>query len=372
MSYDCKALRDASIDNYFRRISTLGEGGYGYVYKAEPLPSALREIDPDLPPLVAIKEVKIPSASRVQTKLMLINELMFLKHSNLVHGLKFYGCFEGRESLYIITGMVYGKELFDLVVSGELKGDIYSIVYDIALGIKEFHDNGMVHRDIKLENIMVKKNSNKIIIVDYGMICNEESIANGTCPMGYGTLGYIDPLTEANFESLKLADWWAFGQLVAGIFLGRPLFDFDRNIYGWEQLTRLRSPLREVIENLNNPLISQINRPSSNKIIEAIMMTLQAISLDRSKAEAKSRVAKRAKMEADVIDEARDKARIRMKLGAKPGPRFGAAPEISAAEASATSAAAEAEDRAIAKAIAWLAAKDDEVSVKGRARPLAE
>ena len=67
------------------------------------------------------------------------------------------------------------------------------IIYQVLLGIKYLHEFGIVHRDIKLENIMMTDNTDQAVpkIVDFGL-SNIIGPSN-TASEPFGTLGYISP-----------------------------------------------------------------------------------------------------------------------------------------------------------------------------------
>jgi serine/threonine protein kinase len=273
MSYkDCKRLSGKGIETYFKKIRTLGAGGYSSVFEAEILEPAIMEIGEDLPPEVAIKEIK-PLIDKHE-KQMFINEVSMLKNVRLKHGLTFYGCLDIDNSLYVVTDVVSGKELFDLIVDGTVY-DRYKVILNIALAIKELHDNGIAHRDIKPENIMVGA-GNTVTIIDYGMICTQNIITEKTCSFNSGTEGYYDPQSGLSLENLMSSDWWAFGQVVAAMFLRKLLYDRGTHIYTREPLVGMTQPLKHLIETLNDPDAPWQSRPTASEIISTIHRTILA------------------------------------------------------------------------------------------------
>ena len=89
-----------------------------------------------------------------------------------------------------------GSDLFDYLVSNEYKlseNRVRETVYQLALAIKYLHKYGIVHRDLKLENIMMTDKSEQSIpkLVDFGLakIIGPNEKANEP----FGTLGYVAP-----------------------------------------------------------------------------------------------------------------------------------------------------------------------------------
>ncbi len=94
-----------------------------------------------------------------------------MKHIDLPRNIKFYGCYETVKQLELAEG----KELFDVIMEDVLNNDRRrAIAYEIALGIKELHGVGVVHKDIKPDNIIVNilpGNKANVRIIDYGLSC---------------------------------------------------------------------------------------------------------------------------------------------------------------------------------------------------------
>jgi serine/threonine protein kinase len=87
------------------------------------------------------------------------------------------------------------------------------IIKGIRDAIIECHNKGVAHRDLKLENIMLNKND-EIILIDFGFACQftQDTIYSSRSP---GTLSYACPeLLNINAVHLTKADTWAFGVLM--------------------------------------------------------------------------------------------------------------------------------------------------------------
>ena len=85
------------------------------------------------------------------------------------------------------------------------------------MGIGELHKNGIMHRDVKLENIMVDENG-FIKIIDYGIakFLGEDEVATSIC----GTPLYMSPeMVERTVHNMQ-ADWWAVGVLLYELLIG--------------------------------------------------------------------------------------------------------------------------------------------------------
>ena len=93
----------------------------------------------------------------------------------------------------------------------------------MALG--ELHSKGIMHRDLKLENIMVDENG-YIKLIDYGLA---KIIADDELAMSYcGTPEYLAPEMVDNKGHDMTVDWWAVGILIYEMLIGVTPF-FNRN-----------------------------------------------------------------------------------------------------------------------------------------------
>jgi hypothetical protein len=82
-------------------------------------------------------------------------------------------------------------------------------------------------------------------------------------------------MVTETLDSMMLADWWAFGQMVATLFIGYQLYDEKTDTFRYEPIERLDSPLREVIQNIIKPGVPQEARPSPREIMASISTTLK-------------------------------------------------------------------------------------------------
>lgn len=291
--FDCKPLEHDNLEDYFKKTRDLGMGAFGKVYSATSTSKAFKEIGSHLPEKVAVKHIYINPGQ--VNPIIFKYEIQILKKIDSPRNMKYYGCFgDNHGNLYLITELINGKDLFDMVdkhfdptakMSDFLSVPIQKyILRDIALGIKELHDAGIIHRDLKPENIMVA-NSYDIKIIDYGLAC---LMSTGVgCHNRAGTKGYMDSkIILGVYESMKMADWWAFGQIAVIVLTGEPLF-----MEGYvDSVSKVNIPdkyltidalnLRPIIQNygseylrvllsLTDPSIPQYDRPDEKEILAA-------------------------------------------------------------------------------------------------------
>jgi len=96
----------------------------------------------------------------------------------------------------------------------------------IAIGY--LHNKGIVHRDLKLENILVDQDG-YLQIIDYGLakMLSEEQEAQSFC----GTPEYLAPEMVNQSGHDKGVDWWAIGVLIYEMLIGvTPFFNKNKNV----------------------------------------------------------------------------------------------------------------------------------------------
>ncbi|CAD8181993.1 unnamed protein product [Paramecium octaurelia] len=116
-----------------------------------------------------------------------INILSQIDHHNVIHLVD-----GNHEERYMITELLQKMDLFDILAKGQKPFSIASIkciILQLTAAIQYIHKLGFVHRDIKLENILLDKKLD-IKICDFGFA---EPIKGGYVTRSAGTQGYLAP-----------------------------------------------------------------------------------------------------------------------------------------------------------------------------------
>ena len=125
---------------------------------------------------------------------------------------KCIGWYEDKKYIYIFSKKYNGGDLYDLIVSrnGKIQEDeVCHLTKQILMGLEYIHNLGIIHRDIKLSNILVDKNTN-IKIIDFG--CSEyiEDQDNNDI---VGSIDFMAPETlSGNYT--KKCDIWSLGCII--------------------------------------------------------------------------------------------------------------------------------------------------------------
>jgi serine/threonine protein kinase/tetratricopeptide (TPR) repeat protein len=208
----------------YKIIKKLGAGGMGEVYKAE---------DPILQRTVAIKVISKQQAEHADAEERFLREARAasaINHPNIV---TIYEIGETEDQTYIVMEYVEGRSLRELLLSGSLRADqITRIAVQICEALEEAHARGLIHRDVKPENILINDRG-LVKVVDFGLAKvfraghstseREKSLTETGAVMG--TLSYMSP-EQLRGESLDArTDIFSFGILLHELITGRLPFD---------------------------------------------------------------------------------------------------------------------------------------------------
>lgn len=125
----------------------------------------------------------------------MIEEFLMLKKLDHPNIIKMYESYEDDQSFYIIMDLCEGGTLFDYVTEkGNLSEEEANLVMQKLLSCMKYcNGKGIMHRDIKLENIMLTKSKNldEIKLIDFGCATyfQKDQIQEETV----GTIYYLSP-----------------------------------------------------------------------------------------------------------------------------------------------------------------------------------
>ncbi|KAL6190408.1 hypothetical protein ACLB2K_036806 [Fragaria x ananassa] len=247
LNYSYEVLENAT--NYFHDSNKLGQGGSGSVYKGV-LPDGK---------VVAVKRLFFNTRQWVDHFFNEVNLISGIHHKNLV---KLLGCsITGPESL-LVYEYVPNQSLQDYCsVKNNLEPLRWELRSKIILGTAEglayLHEESkvrIIHRDIKLSNILLDENFMPKI-ADFGLarLFPEDKTHISTAIAG--TLGYMAPEYVTRGKLTEKADVYSFGVLVIEIISGKRINSFASNsasilqtvwdLYGSDQLCNVVDPVLE-------------------------------------------------------------------------------------------------------------------------------
>jgi serine/threonine protein kinase/formylglycine-generating enzyme required for sulfatase activity len=254
----------ARIDKY-EIIEEIARGGMGAVYKA---------LHPQFKKIIAIKEVRADLANnpdilqRFEQEVELLAQLP--THPNIVT-VRDALLWEGK--LYIVMDYIEGDTLGDLTSEASL--DVQrgaALLEQILSGLEAIHSRGIVHRDLKSNNILIDYQGNAYI-TDFGIAeyTNQQSNSVVMATPRYAAPELIDGRMRRGGTDQQI-DIYAAGILAYEIFLGEAVFrQAFSDVYSGEQSG---SPEKWVSWQINlakiAPKLSQI-KPQISKVLSRIV-----------------------------------------------------------------------------------------------------
>lgn len=181
-----KAMGFANLFDFYELGKTLGKGQFGMVKLATHKITGTQ---------AAIKTVKKANMKPIEVfqQRREIEVLKMCQHNNII---KLIDLFENSETYFIVLDYMQGKDLFDYIQRRGFslpEQRVQDLTYQIAMGVKYLHGFGIVHRDLKLENVMMSDSTDGAVpqIVDFGLA--KIIGPSNTASEPFGTLGYVAP-----------------------------------------------------------------------------------------------------------------------------------------------------------------------------------
>jgi len=203
----------------YQIIEELGKGGMGKVYKVQ---------DTKIKEKIALKLLKPEVASDKKTIERFSNELKFarkIRHKNVC---QMYDLNEEKGIHYITMEYVPGEDLKSSIIRmGPLSaGKAIFIAKQVCEGLAEAHELGVVHRDLKPQNIMIDKEGNARIM-DFGIARSITGKGITGARVMIGTPEYMSPEQVEGKEIDQRSDIYSLGVILYEMATGRVPFEGD-------------------------------------------------------------------------------------------------------------------------------------------------
>ena len=172
--------------------------------------------------LVAIKTYEKYKLTDTRKKSGLKREIQILKMLDHPNTIKLYEVIDSVKNINLIMEFIGGLSLHTYMKKQALKrfedSEAKSIFKQIVEAVNYCHSLNIVHRDIKLENVLIDKNKN-IKVIDFGF--STISHKSQMCKLFCGTPSYMAPEIVKNLDYIgQFADIWALGILLFAMLCG--------------------------------------------------------------------------------------------------------------------------------------------------------
>lgn len=249
----------------YRKGKLLGKGGFARVHEL---------IDVRTQQVYAGKIIPRCQVSRPGQKEKILREIDL--HRPLVnkHVVRLHDFFGDAENIYIILEYCPRKSLVHLLKQrgGQLpEAEVSSLMRQLAEGVRYTHSQGVVHRDLKLGNMLLDGRM-ELKIADFGLAARvaDEPPRQAVC----GTPNYLAPEVLRMEGHGFAADVWAMGCIMYALLVGRPPFETSTLAETYQRILRgaytLPVGLSDAARNLLVSLLQSEpqDRPSLSEVLE--------------------------------------------------------------------------------------------------------
>src|ERR1700749_4340767 len=196
----------------FEIVSLLGQGGMGAVYKAR---------DTELERLVAIKLIRPELASHPEILRRFKQELILAREVTHRNVIRIFDLGQAQGIKFITMEFVEGRDLRGLIhEKGKLTVDeAVPIILQISAALDAAHTAGVVHRDLKPQNVMSDKDG-RVYVMDFGIARSLESQGMTQTGALMGTPEYMSPEQAKGEKVDARADLFALGIIFYEVLTG--------------------------------------------------------------------------------------------------------------------------------------------------------
>jgi len=239
----------------------IGVGGMGVVY---------RGTDDILNRVVAIKTLKSVKVGRELANPFIeeARAMARLSHENVV---RVYDVGEIDERPFFVmeylTGQSLSKRLRQSQISLQLGTELFR---KILHGIQAVHKIGLVHRDIKPDNIMLSLDSTKCHLLDFGL-ADELCVKRDVSKHLSGTPGFIAPERLRGYPADYRSDFFSLGCVAYEIFSGKRAFESDSTqaiISSMQRFDPKESDWRDTPKPLRDLIVSMMHADAAERMTD--------------------------------------------------------------------------------------------------------
>jgi serine/threonine protein kinase len=265
--------------NSYPIIKKLGEGGFGTTYLATNtlMPSQ---------PYCVVKKL-IPTAKDAQTQQLI--QSRFKQEAITLENLgkesngaipSLFAYFVEQGEFYLVQEYVDGQTLGERIQTQGLftEPQVRQLLTDLLPTLSYVHQRGIVHRDIKPDNIMLRHRDNKPILIDFGAV--KETMGTIMTPSGHtgksiviGTPGFM-PVEQMSGRPMFASDIYALGLTAIYLLTGRMPAEFETDPHtgniNWQSCASNISPqLVGVLDKAIQP-VSSFRYQNAQDMLQAL------------------------------------------------------------------------------------------------------
>ncbi len=243
------------LRNRYKINRFLGSGGFGDTYLAEDL---------DLPgnPQCVVKHLK---PKHTEPAILEAARVLFDREAKVLYDLgnahdqipRLFAHIEENNQFYLVQEFVEGHTLSEELIVGQTwsEASVVKLLKEILEVLSVVHQHGVIHRDIKPQNLMRRQHDQKIVLIDFGAVKEINALtidAEGhtTSTIAIGTAGYMPP-EQAHGHPQLASDVYAVGVLGIQALLGRmPQQDSSTGDLIWKDAVSVSPQFAKVLDKM--------------------------------------------------------------------------------------------------------------------------
>ncbi|MEM9447724.1 MAG: serine/threonine-protein kinase [Cyanobacteria bacterium P01_E01_bin.6] len=251
------------LQNRYRILKVLGQGGFGRTYLAEDRGRfneycALKEYIPNHSSAYALEK----SRELFQREATILYQL---KHAQVP---EFRATFEEGQRLFLVQDYVHGKtyrELLDERINRNMafaEPEVLWLVQNLLPVLAHVHSKGIIHRDITPDNIILRHDDHLPVLIDFGVVKEiatrlhhaDDSIQSTTAqPTTVGKPGYAPSEQVQTGRAYPSSDLYALAVTAVVLLTGhepQDLFDDVMLTWNWQRWARISPQFTEILNRM--------------------------------------------------------------------------------------------------------------------------
>jgi serine/threonine protein kinase/tetratricopeptide (TPR) repeat protein len=296
-------IRGTTLANRYEIIEELGKGGMGRVYRVE---------DTKLKQEVALKLIKPEIAKDKKTIERFKNELKLARNTRHKNVCGMFDLGEAEGVHFITMEYIHGEDLKSFIHrSGQLAvGTTVRLAKQVCEGLSEAHRLGVVHRDLKSNNIMIDKEGN-VRIMDFGIARSLEAKGITGAGVMIGTPEYMSPEQVEGKEVDQRSDVYSLGAILYEMVIGRVPFEGDTPFtIGMKHKGEIPQGPKElnaqVPDDLNRVILRCLEKDKEKRYQSADELRIALIAMDK-KTPTREKTPSIRKIKTTTIEKAKQK-----------------------------------------------------------------